>query len=108
MVTFVDELATLGFRPVGASRRGRSWAVAFNRHLTFTLHEYDERLLLTWSFALGEHLLERGWQTSMTDESAVELFPAGDVLVARDMAAVRGEITRVLASLRLDLGDPDL
>ncbi len=105
----VDDLLDLGFRPGGVSRRGgRMWALPFNRHLRFLLHEYDDRLLLTWSFALGEHLLERGWQVSISDETAVELYPANDVVVARDAGAVRAEVTRVLATLRLDLGDPEL
>lgn len=105
----VDDLLALGFRPGGVSRRGgRFWALPFNRHLRFLVHEYDDRLLLTWSFALGEHLAERGWQVSISDESAVELYPSNDVVVARDAAAVRAEVTRVLATLRLDLGAPDL
>ena len=105
----VTDLLDLGFRPGGVSRRGgRFWSLPFNRHLRFLLHEYDDRLLLTWSFALGEHLLERGWQVSISDETAVELYPAADVVVARDADAVRAEVTRVLATLRLDLGDPEL
>jgi hypothetical protein len=116
--TFEQELAALGFAPAGISRRGgRMWTLPFNRHLTFAVHDAgdtgsggaaDHQVLVTWTFALGEHLLERGWQTSMTDESAVELYPATDVLVARDLDAVGGELSRVLASLRLDLGAPDL
>lgn len=105
----VDDLLDLGFRPGGVSRRGgRMWSLGFNRHLRFLLHEYDDRLLLTWSFALGEHLAERGWQVSISDESAVELYPTTDVVVARDAEAVRAEVTRVLGTLRLDLGDPQL
>lgn len=108
-MTFDDELTELGFRLVGTSRRGgRMWALRFNRHLRFTVHDHDGRLLLTWSFALGEHLAERGWQVSLADSSAVELYPINDVVVPTDTEAVRGEITRVLASLRLDLGDPEL
>lgn len=109
LTAFEEDLLALGFRPGGASRRGgRMWNLQANRHLRFLLHEYEDRLLLSWSFALGEHLLERGWQVSISDESAVELYPATDVVVARDPGAVRGEVTRVLASLRLDLGDVDL
>lgn len=105
----VDDLLDLGFRPGGVSRRGgRFWSLPFNRHLRFLLHEYDDRLLLTWSFALGEHLVERGWQVSISDETAVELYPASDVVIARDAVAVRAEVTRVLSTLRLDLGDPEL
>jgi hypothetical protein len=105
---FEDELGALGFRLGGASRRGgQMWTLAFNRFLTFTLHDYGEAVVLTWSFAWGEFLVERGWQSSTTDVSA-ELYPAGDVRLPRDVQAVGGEVTRVLTTLRLDLGDPEL
>lgn len=107
--TFDDELEALGFRVQGVSRRGgRQWALAFNRILTFTLHDYDDTVVLTWSCELGEHILERGWQLSVTDMSTAELYPRNDVRLPLDIEAVRGEITRVLASLRIDLGDPAL
>lgn len=106
---FADDLAALGFRPSGASRRGgRMWSLALNRFLTFVLHGYDDAVVLTWSFALGEYLEERGLRTSVTDASVIELYPRADVRVPADIEAVGAEITRVLASLRLDLGDPSL
>lgn len=106
--TFDDQLEALGFRVQGGSRRGgRMWSLPFNRYLTFTLHDYHDAVVLTWSFALGEYLLSRGWQSSTTDASA-ELYPQRDVRLPLDIEAVGGEITRVLASLRLDLGDPAL
>lgn len=108
-VTFEDELLALGFRPQGSSRRGgRMWSLVLNRFLTFVLHGYDDAVVLTWSFALGEYLEERGWRTSVTDASVIEVYPRADVRLAVDIDAVGAEITRVLASLRLDLGDPDL
>jgi hypothetical protein len=108
-MTFDDELEALGFRVQGSSRRGgRMWTLAFNRMLTFTLHDYDDAVVLTWTFAWGDYLLERGWQTSTTDPSAAELYPQHDVRLPLDVDAVRGEVTRVLATLRLDLGDPSL
>jgi hypothetical protein len=104
-----QELEALGFRAQGATRRGgRMWTLPFNRFLTFMLHDYDDDLVLTWTFELGEYLLERGWQTSTTDTSATELYPARDVRLPLDIDAVQGEITRVLTTLRLDLGDPHL
>lgn len=106
---FESELVALGFRLQGASRRGgRMWSLALNRFLTFVLHAYDDAVVLTWSFALGEYLEERGWRTSVTDVSVVELYPRADVRIPADVDAVGAEITRVLASLRLDLGDPRL
>lgn len=106
---FDAELAELGFHLQGSSRRGgRMWALAFNRFLTFVLHDYGDALLLSWSFALGEYLEERGWRSSVTDVSVMELYPRSDVRVPRRIDAVGGELTRVLASLRLDLGAPDL
>ncbi len=107
--TFDDNLEALGFRVQGVTRRGgRQWALAFNRILTFTLHDYDDTVVMTWSCELGEHIRERGWQMSVTDLSTAELYPQNDVRLPLDIGAVRGEITRVLASLRIDLGDPEL
>ncbi|MEX2329025.1 MAG: hypothetical protein WD575_04770 [Nitriliruptoraceae bacterium] len=107
---FAEDLETLGFTRSGTSRRdGDVWAVAFNRHLTFFVHEDDdERVLLTWAFGLGEYVEERGWRMSVTDVSTAEVYPRSDVRVPRDITQVRGEMSRVLASLRLDLGAPDL
>lgn len=113
--SLADDLETLGFRSAGVSRRGRVWTLAYNRYLRFTLHEYpaatpgaEGRLLLSWSFAWGEFVLQRGWQLSVTDESAAELYPAGDTVVPADAEAVRGEVLRILTTLRLDLGAPEL
>lgn len=107
--SFDAQLSQLGFRLQGSSRRGgRMWALAFNRFLTFVLHDYDDALVLSWSFALGEYLEERSWRSSVTDVSVIELYPRSDVRVPRAIEAVGGEVTRVLASLRLDLGDPSL
>lgn len=108
-VSFDDQLEQLGFRVQGASRRGgRMWTLAFNRLLTFTLHDYDDTIVLTWSLALGEYVVERGWQIGASETSGQELYPQHDVRLPLDAQAVRGEVTRVLASLRLDLADPDL
>jgi hypothetical protein len=108
------DLIALGFQAAGASRRGRTWSLAYNRFLRFAVHEYpptgegELRLLLSWSFAWGEYVLDRGWQLSVTDESTAELYPVSDVVVAASAEAVRGEVLRVLSTLRLDLGAPDL
>jgi hypothetical protein len=108
-VTFDDQLEMLGFRRQGSSRRGgRMWSLPFNNFLTFVLHDYDDAAVLSWSFALGDYLEHRGWRSSLTDTSAGELYPQHDVKVPLDIESVGGEITRVLASLRLDLGDPAL
>lgn len=108
-VTFDHQLRELGFQVQGSSRRGgRMWSLAFNRFLTFVLHDYGDTLVLSWSVALGEYLEERGWRSSVTDTSVVELYPQHDVRVPMEITAVEGEITRVLGSLRLDLADPHL
>ncbi len=107
--TFNDELEQLGFRLQGASRRGGTmWTLAFNRFVLFTLHDYGDAAVLTWSVALGDYLQERGWRFGVTDTSTAELYPEHDVRLPRDAGTVRGEVTRVLASLYLDLGDPAL
>jgi len=107
--TFDDQLEELGFRLQGSSRRGgRQWVLAFNRFLSFTLHDYDDTAVLTWSCLLGDYLEERGWQLSVTDLSTAELYPQRDVRVPLDIDAVRGEVTRVLGQLRLDLADPTI
>lgn len=106
---FDAQIEALGFRPQGSSRRGgRMWALPFNGYLTFVLHDLDGAVLLSWSFALGDYLDARGWRSGITDTSAVEIYPQHDVRVPADIEAVRGEITRILTTLRLDLGDPSL
>lgn len=107
--TFDDELEALGFRPAGSSKRGgRLWTLPFNRFLTFTVHDYHDAVVLTWSFALGDYLEERGFVLGSGETSYHELFPRTDVRLPLDITAVGGEISRVLANLRLDLGDPAL
>lgn len=107
--TFEDELEALGFAVAGSSRRGGSmWSVEFNRFLTFTVHDYGDSLLFTWSFALGDYVEQRGWVIGSGETSFHELFPARDVRLPIDADAVRAEITRVLTTMRIDLGDPSL
>lgn len=107
--TFDDELEELGFTAQGQSRRGgMMWVLPFNRFLEFTVHDYRDTLVLTWRFDLGEYVLERGWQIGAADTSFQELYPQRDVRLEVDIGAVEGEITRVLSTLRLDLGDPSL
>lgn len=108
--SLADGLSELGFRLASTARSGeQTWAVAFNRHLTFTVHESGgETLVLSWAFGLGDYVEERGWRMSVTDTSTAELYPQHDVRIAADVGAVRAEISRVLQQLRLDLGDPDL
>jgi len=108
-MSFADQLGMLGFRPQGTSRRGgRMWSLRFNRYLTFVLHDYGEAVVLTWSYALGEYLASRGWRSSVTDTSVIEVYPEHDVRLPCEIEAVGGEINRVLAGLRLDLGEKDL
>ncbi len=107
--SFDDDLEQLGFRLQGASRRGGTmWTLTFNRFLQFVLHDYGDAAVLTWSVALGDYFEERGWRLGVTDTSTAELYPEHDVRLPRDASTVRGEVTRVLATLRLDLGDPAL
>jgi hypothetical protein len=106
---FEAQLTALGFRLQGESRRGgRMWQLAFNRHLDFVLHDYPDAVVLSWSFGLGDYVLERGWRIGVTDASVAELYPQADVRLPMDIHAVEGEIRRVLAALRLDLGAPEL
>lgn len=107
--TFEDQLEALGFRAQGASRRGGTmWVLEFNRFLTFTLHDYRDEVLLTWSFGLGEYLLGQGMQVGAGETSFQELYPQHDVKLPIDVEAVGAEITRVLSRLRFDFGDPAL
>lgn len=85
------------------------WALPFNRFLTFVIHDLgDDAMLLSWSFALGDYLWERGLRAGLSDPSTLEIYPQHDVRVPADIEAVGGEITRTLTTLRLDLGDPAL
>ncbi|MEX0831384.1 MAG: hypothetical protein WD358_05220 [Nitriliruptoraceae bacterium] len=103
-------LERLGFQVTGTSRKGgRVWSLPFNRHLTFAVHDDgSSHVVLSWALGLGEYLEERGWRLSVSDTSASELYPQHDVQIARDIEAVGAEMTRVLATLRIDLGAPDL
>jgi len=107
--TFDDQLEALGFRARSMSRRGgRRWDLPFNRFLTFMLHDYDDHVVLTWTCAIGQALAEREWRASSGEPGEMELFPTYDVRLPLDIDAVSAEITRVLLTLRLDLGAPDL
>lgn len=110
--SLVADLEQLGFKEQGTTRRGgQQWVLVFNRYLSFTVHDHADgadTVVLTWSCALGDFLDARGWQLSVTDLSTAELYPQRDVRLPADGESIRGEITRVLASLRLDLGDPAL
>jgi hypothetical protein len=79
----------------------------FNRVLTFMLHDYEDHVVLTWHCELGPLLHRLDWQTSPSDAAELELFPAHDVRLPLDIEAVSSEITRILLTLRLDLGAPD-
>lgn len=106
--TFDDQLEELGFVVQGESRRGGvMWTLAFNRHLTFMLHDYRDHVVLTWSFAAGEFFAERGWLMGTGETSSVELYPRADVRLATEISAVEAEIRRVLTTMRLDLGAVD-
>lgn len=109
MATYEDGLAELGFALAGESRRGgRMWRLSFNRHLEFVLHDYDDAVVLTWSFALGEYAAERGWMLGSGDLSTHDLYPANDVKLPIEVEALEAELRRTLAGLRMDLGDPNL
>ncbi len=107
--TFDDQLEELGFVVQGESRRGGlMWALPFNRFLTFTLHDYRDHVVLTWSFQAGDYFLERGWILGAGETSFQELYPRADVKLPTEITAVEAEIRRVLTTLRLDLGAIDL
>jgi hypothetical protein len=107
--TFDDQLEAIGFRMRSTSRRGgRVWELAFNSLLTFMLHDYDDHVVMTWTLQAGRLMAQRGWQGSVGDVDELEWFPRADVRLPLDVVAVRTEITRILLSLRLDLGDPAL
>lgn len=107
--TFDDQLEELGFVIGGESRRGGlMWTLVFNRHLTFTLHDYKDHVVLTWAFQAGEFFQERGWLLGAGETTFQELYPRADVKLATEITAVEAEIRRVLGTLRLDLGAIDL
>ncbi len=106
---YEDHLEALGFVLSGASRTGgRRWQLAFNSHLTFVLHDYQDSVVLSWSFALGDFAERRGWVLGSGENSFHDLYPQHDVRLPIDVAALEAEIRRVLTNLRVDLGDPAL
>lgn len=106
--TLERDLTELGFRPVGRSRGRTQWAANVNRYLQFVLYLEGDRVLLTWRFGLGEFMLDRGLQIGGAESASQELYPRRDVRVAAEATAVEAEISRTLATLRFDLGAPDL
>lgn len=107
--TLGDELVGLGFAKQGESRRGGvMWELEFNTYLRFTLHDYDDHVVLTWRCELGDYLLTRGMQVGAAETSFQELYPQRDSRLDPDIESVRAEITRVLSTLRFDLADPGL
>lgn len=106
---FASAMRETGFVDQGRTRRGgRQWSLEWNRHLTFDVHEFENGIVFTWSFDLGEFFLERDMQIGAGETSFQELYPRKDVKLAHDEQAVRAEISRTLGRLRLDLGDLDL
>lgn len=109
MATYEDGLAELGFAVTGGSRRGgRMWRLAFNRYLEFVLHDYDDTVVLSWSFQMGEYAAARGWVLGTGERSFHEIYPSSDVRLPVTIDALEAELRRTLAMLRLDLGDPNL
>lgn len=107
--TFEDGLEALGFQMAGSSRRGgRRWTLAFNRHLTFVIHDFHDTVLLSWSVALGDYVEDRGWVLGSGENSFHDLYPRHDVRLPIAVDAIEAEIRRVLGTLRIDLADPTL
>ena len=107
--TFEDHLEELGFVLGGASRRGgRMGTLQLNSHVTFTLHDYHDHVVLTWAASLGDLLAERGWVLGTGELSFHDVYPAHDVRLAASIDAVEAELRRVLATMQIDLTDPTL
>ena len=108
--SFAGELASLGFAPVQADRKGTvQYARRPNRFLTEWVHDDGRELLFTWEFDLGEFCENVGWQIGAAETSFQILFPQYDVRIARDLEAVAIEVQRLEDQLRgLDLSDPSL
>ena len=102
------DLEALGFRQVSRTRTEPTWVASVNRFLQFQLQEEAESVVVTWRFELGEFMLSRGWQIGGAESASQELYPQRDVRVPATVEAVEGEIRRTLATLRLDLADPEL
>lgn len=108
-VAFAEAMEALGFVDQGQSRRGgRLWNLDFNRFLTFSVHDFGEEVVFSWSFDLGEFFLEYDMQIGAGETSFQELYPRHDVRLPVDVDAISREISRTLGRLRFDLGDPGL
>lgn len=109
MATFEDGLEALGFELGGSSRRGgRMWHLQFNSLLEFVLHDYDDAVVLSWSFGLGEFAARQGWVLGTGELSFHDLYPKHDVRLPVEIQAVEAELRRTLATMRVDFGSLDL
>ncbi|HWH32731.1 MAG TPA: hypothetical protein VNU01_08665 [Egibacteraceae bacterium] len=107
---FAAELAGLGFHLLQRDRQGLlQYARKPNRYLTEWVHDDGRELLFTWEFELGEFCEAMGWQIGAAETSFQILYPQFDARLARDAAAVTGEIDRLEQRLAsLNLADPAL
>lgn len=102
---FLQQLTEFGFELTQRTRGYVAATLVFNRFLTFTVYDYGDCCVLSWVVQFGAFAETQGWMLGVTDTSTAELYPRADVRLARDSDAVRAEITRVLTTLRVDLGD---
>lgn len=109
-VDFAEALARLGFaeRAERAFRQPdvRLYTASPNAFMTYTVHaEPDGSAILTWEFALGDFLGERGIQIGSSEPLNQYMYPVADLRGQQDGAWLIGAVERteaLLSAIRFD------
>lgn len=101
-MSFLDDLAVLGFREAGGRRDVVQYALRASPHLTYWVHwDTDaESLLFTWEHAIGEYVSSLDLQIGANEELNQFLFPKHDVRGPVEITFVTEQMDRVEAVLR--------
>jgi hypothetical protein len=101
-VSFLEDLAVLGFREAGGRGAVVQYALRANPFLTYWVHHDTaaETLLFTWEHAIGEYVSSLDLQIGANEELNQFLFPKHDVRGPVDIRFVTDEMDRVEAILR--------
>ncbi len=112
-VDFAEALVRLGFAEsaerVFRQPDVRLYTASPNAFVTYTVHAYpDGSAILTWEFALGDLLGERGIQIGSSEPLNQYMYPTTDLRGRQDGAWLVGAVEQteaLLSSIRFDRPD---